>query len=95
MEVGKGSKANLFMACLFESREEGRREGVEGRQKERKRGREAQAQENRRGEGLDIHFRIPPLGICFLTPAPLCAVTLRNLTKADNYAFSTRPLPCL
>lgn len=63
MEVGKGSKANLFMACLFGSREEVRREGEEGRQKERKRGREAQAQENKRGKGLDIHFRIPPLGI--------------------------------
>lgn len=33
MKVGKGSKANLFMACLSGSRQEGRREGEEGRQK--------------------------------------------------------------
>ena len=95
MEVGKGSTVNLFMACLFGIREEGRREGEEGKQKESKRRREAQAQENRRGEGLDIHFRIPPLGICFLTHAPLCDATLRNLTKADNYAFSTWSLSCI
>lgn len=74
-----------------EGKEGGGRGETEG-EKEREGG---QTQENRRGEGLDIHFRIPPLGICFLTPDPLCDATLWNLTKADNYAFSTRSLSCI
>lgn len=70
--------------------------GGRGKRGDRRREREGgQTQENRRGEGLDIHFRMPPLGICFLTPDPLCDVTLWNLTKADNYAFSTMSLSCI
>lgn len=57
MEVGKCSKANLFMACLSGSREEGRREGEEGRQKDRKRERErgpSSGEKERRGSGYSF-----------------------------------------
>lgn len=63
---------------------------------ERERGREAQAQEKRRGEDLDIHFRIPPLGLS--VSLHLCHFVMPyflTVTKAGNYAFSTRSLSCI
>lgn len=61
-------------------------------EKERE-GREAQAQEKMREEGLDIHFRIPSLGIS--VSLGLCHFVMPHfltVTKADNYAFNTRSL---
>lgn len=46
-----------------------------------------------REEGLDIHFRIPSLGIS--VSLGLCHFVMPHfltVTKADNYAFNTRSL---